>query len=185
MNGISKLIIIIVLLAFGILGYFFYKNSSESISNNSTTTSTSTSTSTVPKSTSKIYYQNNEYGFIFSLPDSWVDYSIIEDEWDGDSLDANGNLEESTVIGPLVSIRHPDWDYKAPRQDVPIMVFTLQQWNDMQADKFHIGAAPINPSEIGRNKKYVFAIPARYNFSYLTGYEEVDQLIRGDSLQAF
>ncbi len=131
-----------------------------------------------------VQYKNADYGFTFKLPDTWKDYSIIEDEWEGYSLTADGQSQTLKENGPLISIRHPDWDYKSPRQDIPVMVFTVSQWNDMQADKFHIGAAPINPSELGRNNKYVFAIPARYNFSYLTGFEEVDQIIRGDNFSA-
>ena len=152
---------------------------------NSMQTPTPTPTSTTPTPTPVgEQYKNTEYGFSFDLPDSWKGFTTIEDEWDGDTI-VSGQVKQGTVHGPLVSIRHPDWDYKAPRQDIPVMVFTIQQWNDMQADKFHIGAAPINPSEIGRNKKYVFAIPARYNFAYLTGFEEVDQIIKGDNFQAF
>ncbi|QHQ61916.1 hypothetical protein Ana3638_14920 [Anaerocolumna sedimenticola] len=57
------------------------------------------------------------------------------------------------------------------------MVFTLSQWDAMQQDKFHIGAAPINPEELGRNSKYVFALPARYNFAFPAGYEEVENIM--------
>lgn len=134
---------------------------------------------------SRINYKNVEYGFVMNLPESWDDFTTIEDEWVGDSLDTSGQKQVQSEKGTLISIRHPDWDYKSPRQDIPIMVFTLRQWSDMQADKFHIGAAPINPGEIGRNKKYVFAIPARYNFAYLIGFEEVDQIIRGDNFFTF
>jgi hypothetical protein len=63
------------------------------------------------------------------------------------------------------------------------MVFTIAQWNDLQNDKFHIGAAPIGPSELGRNSKYVFALPARYNFSFLPGFEEVEDILNGKPLK--
>lgn len=64
------------------------------------------------------------------------------------------------------------------------MVFTRKQWDALQKDAFHIGAAPIGPSELGRNHKYVLALPARYNFTDLPGLEEVDQIVRGKSLHA-
>jgi hypothetical protein len=64
------------------------------------------------------------------------------------------------------------------------MVFTLEQWNSLQQEKFHIGAAPIGPSELGRNNSYVFALPARYNFSFLKGYEEVESILNTHPLQA-
>src|SRR6185369_6547481 len=135
-------------------------------------------------STDTIEYKNTQYGFSVTLPKSWTGYTIVSSTWDGSSLDSKGQNYVSEH-GPLVSIRHPLWTAANPRQDIPVMVFTLKQWNDMQADQFHIGAAPINPSELGRNATYVFALPARYNFSYLTGFEEVDQIIQGKNLHAF
>jgi len=105
----------------------------------------------------------------------------VTDQWEGTAIGA----AKIAATGPLLSIRHPKWTSQNPRQDIPIMVFTLAQWNSLQQDKFHIGAAPINPSELGRNNKYVFALPARYNFAYPTGYEEVEQILNGKPLQAF
>ena len=64
------------------------------------------------------------------------------------------------------------------------MVFSRKQWNALQKDAFHIGAAPIGPNELGRNHKYVFALPARYNFAELPGLEEVDHIVQGKSLHA-
>ncbi len=145
---------------------------------------TGTATTTTANPSTKVEYKNTDYGFTFDLPDTWKGYTIIEDEWEGNSLvvSTQGIVTEH---GPLISIRHPDWEYKSPRQDIPVMVFTLKQWNDLQTEKFHIGAAPINPSELGRNTKYVFALPARYNFAYQTGYEEVEQILQGKPLHTF
>jgi len=132
----------------------------------------------------KIGYRNEQYGFSFSLPLSWDSYSIIKSTWDGDGLDsAAQNIKVAS--GPLISIRHPQWTKKNPRQDIPVMIFTISQWNDLQADKFHIGAAPIGPSELGRNAKYVFALPARYNFAFSIGYEEVEEIINSKTFKAF
>lgn len=58
------------------------------------------------------------------------------------------------------------------------MVFTPAQWNSLQGDEFHIGAAPMNPSELGRSSQYVLALPARYNYAFPTGYEEVEQILK-------
>ena len=84
----------------------------------------------------------------------------------------------------MISIRHPLWTEDTPRQDIPVMVFTVEQWEALKAEEFHIGAAPIGPSELGSNDAYVFALPARYNFEYLTGYEEVEAILRGSPLEA-
>lgn len=128
-----------------------------------------------------VEYTNNTYGFRIALPQGWKGYSIVEKVWEGVPVGANTVTEH----GPLISIRHPLWTTNVPRQDIPVMVFTLQQWNDMQAEKFHIGAAPIGPRELGRNTRYVFAIPARYNFAYLPGFEEVDEIINSNAFSAF
>ena len=127
-------------------------------------------------------YSNTNYGFNFSLPNSWKGYSIINSTWEG--LKIGGQNGETIVeTGPLISIRHPQWSSQSPRQDIPIMVFTLTQWNSLQQGKFHIGAAPIGPSELGRNNKYIFALPARYNYSFPQGYEEVENILKGNPLE--
>lgn len=135
-----------------------------------------------PKQVGSIIYDNKEYGFTFSLPLSWKGYKIITDKWQGMAFATNG--EKPVETGPLLYIRHPKWTKKIPRQDIPIMIFTIEQWNKMQQDKFHIGAAPINPSELSRNTEYVFALPARYNYAFPKGFEEVEEIIEEKSLLA-
>lgn len=77
------------------------------------------------------------------------------------------------------------WTAQNQRQDIPIMVFTHAQWDALQNGEFHIGAAPIGPSELARNSSYVFALPARYNYAFPPGYEEVESILRGDPLKPF
>lgn len=129
--------------------------------------------------TGAITYKNTQYGFEFKLPSSWKGYSIITDKWEGTPIGG----ETPAETGPLISIRHPLWTQENPRQDIPIMVFTIAQWNALQSEKFHIGAAPIGPSELGRNSLYVFALPARYNYAFLTGFEAVEKIISGKPLR--
>jgi len=135
------------------------------------------------ESNSSVVYKNTQYGFSFSLPDSWKSYTIITDQWEGYPLSQQGNTAVET--GPLLSIRHPQWTKEKPRQDIPILIFTISQWNSLQKEEFHIGAAPIGPRELGRNTKYVFALPARYNFAFPTGFEEVENILAGEPLQPF
>ena len=130
-----------------------------------------------------VEYQNAVYGLSVSLPDGWRGYSILNGTWEGLAVGENGEMPAAT--GPELSVRHPQWTELVPRQDIPIMVFTIEQWDRLQQDKFHIGAAPIGPSELGRNAKYVFALPARYNFAFPVGFEEVDALIQGKPLKTF
>lgn len=142
-----------------------------------TSTQTSTSPPSVPAVSQSIVYKNTEYGFNFTLPESWNGYSIILTQWAGY---AGAFTVEK---GPIISIRDPKWTSAAPRQDIPIMVFTINQWNSLQQDVFHIGAAPVNPSELGRNSTYVFALPARYNFASLPGVNEVEKILENKPLQ--
>jgi len=128
-----------------------------------------------------IVYENTQYGFTFSLPNTWEGYTIITEEWTGNPL---VDTLTKNVVGPTLLIRHPKWTSADPRQDIPIMIFTLAQWESMQNEDYHIGAAPFGPSELGRNSQYVFALPARYNFAFITGYEEIETLIEDNSLQA-
>lgn len=133
---------------------------------------------------SAITYKNSEYGFDFSLPASWTNYKIIDEKWEG--LAVGGDSGEKVVeTGPLLLIRHPKWTSEKVRQDIPVMVFTIKQWNSLQKDEFHIGAAPIGPSELGRNNKYVFALPARYNYAFPEGFEEVEDILKGNPLHPF
>ena len=126
---------------------------------------------------SALVYENNQYKFAFSLPETWQGFRLVIEEWEGRARDG-----KTVETGPVISIRHPEWTDNNPRQDIPIMVFTLAQWEKMQQEEFHIGAAPMGPKELGRNDQYVFALPARYNYAFPTGYEEVEEIIENDPL---
>ena len=130
----------------------------------------STATKSAQQAKGGLAYTNKTYGFRFALPDSWKGYSIIVKSW---------------AKGPLILIRHPLWTEADPRQDIPIMVLTLAQWELVQEGKLSVSAAPIGPDELARNSKYVFALPPRYNFAFLPGYEEVGEILKHDPLQAF
>lgn len=125
-----------------------------------------------------ITYHDTLYGFDFTLPASWKGYQIIADIWEGVPPGSSNVVEK----GPVITIRHELWTKEKPRQDIPILIFTLDQWKKLQKEKFHIGAAPIGPSELGRNNEYVFALPARYNYAFPEGYEEVEKILAGKPL---
>lgn len=130
-----------------------------------------------------VLYENTQYGLIVTLPSGWKGYTVRTEDWQGYSLE-EGQEGKITETGPEIFIRHPKWTQETPRQDIPILVFTLKQWEAIQNEKFHIGAAPMGPTELDRNSAYVFALPARYNFAFLPGYEEVDDLVRGGAIKA-
>ncbi len=128
-------------------------------------------------------YKNAEYGFVFPLPESWKGYSVVLLEWKGYLVGAEGDTPAEH--GPQIMIRHPQWTAAVPRQDIPIMVFTVTQWNSLQQEKFYVSAAPFGPRELGRNSKYVFALPPRYNYAFPEGYQEVDEIMLGNPLRPF
>ena len=126
-------------------------------------------------------YKNSLYGFMITLPLKWLGYSIITTSWNGYSSTSSSIIQ----TGPILSIRDPSWTVKVPRQEIPIMVFTLKQWSDLNRDQFNVGAAPMSPSILGKNNNYVFAIPARYNYAFISGYQEVQNILDGKPFQAF
>ena len=129
-------------------------------------------------------YTNKEYGFTFALPQDFEGYTILNEEWEG--TDIKNTASKARVFkGPQITIRDPRWTSQVPRQDIPIMILTVDQWNQLQNGEFSIGAAPVNPSERGQNSKYVFALPARYNYAFPEGYEEVQTILDGSPLAAF
>lgn len=129
-----------------------------------------------------IVYTNEEFGFNFSLPLSWKDYSIVNDKWEGVAIGNSGDGKDAEA-GTIIIIRHPLWTSENQYQDIPIMIFTHDQWDLIQKEELSIGAAPIGPKELGRNSNYIFALPARYNFAFPIGYEEVENILESNPLK--
>lgn len=163
--------------------------SSQNTPGGNATTPSATATPSVSPSASStptrvataITYRNAKYGFTFSLPLSWKGFSIVTSKWQGYNSKSGG----VTQTGPLLSIRHPLWTVAKKRQDIPILILTLNQWSALKRFEFNMGAAPIDPSELGRNSHYVFALPARYNYAFPIGYQEVAQILQGNPLHAY
>ncbi len=139
-----------------------------------------TSANLMKKRLSTVKYENARYGFSFYLPLDWKGYKIIQSEWKGEA--AKGNAE-IPLSGPIITIRNPHWSTQKPMQDIPIMVFTRKQWEALQSGQFLIGTAPVKPTELGRNEKFVFALPPQYNSVHLAGYEEVNEILANNPLK--
>ncbi|MDI3270619.1 MAG: hypothetical protein QJR00_07915 [Bacillota bacterium] len=133
-----------------------------------------------PETATTITFTSDPYGFRVDLPSDWKGYTTVEETWKGES-----ETGEKVASGPTILLRSPLWTAENPRQDIPIMIFTLHQWEMLQEGQFQIGAAPINPSELGRNDTYVFALPARYNYAFLPGYQEVEKILASHPLSTF
>lgn len=128
-----------------------------------------------------IQYVNKKFGFRFTLPADWRGYTIVMSGWRGRSGDAN----MADVEGPELLIRNPHWTEENPWEDIPIMIFTHSQWKLVKDGSLDVSAAPFGPEEIGRNQKYVFALPPRYSYDENHGYEEVIKIMEGSPLHAF
>ncbi len=133
-------------------------------------------------------YRNETYGFAVALPESWRGYTVTETKKDIWDVSGTG---QSKVIGqfPLIEIVHPLSTAEHPRQTIPIDVFTKEQWSHIGSESapelWSVSAAPLPPSKLGENSRYVFALPARYNFANLPGWEEVQKIIDSRPLSTF
>ena len=134
--------------------------------------------SSTPSTATSITYSNTLYGFTFTLPLTWTGYTVVNNSWRG--IDPNANKTVQT--GSLILIRNPKWTAAKKMQDIPIMVFTTGQWDSLKRQEYNVGAAPIPPSELGRNAQFVFALPARYNFAFPDGFKEVETILQGKPL---
>jgi len=136
-----------------------------------------------------IVYTNKQYGFRFYVPKSWKGYRIIKDKWSGGvSLaigSTGGRTDAADEEGPQITIRHPHWTEEHPYQDIPIMIFTHAQYDLADEGSLVVSAAPFGPGEIGRNAKYVFALPPRYTYAIPDGYQEVIDLMFRQPLHPF
>jgi hypothetical protein len=68
----------------------------------------------------------------------------------------------SLYTGPEIILRHPQWAAAAPWQDIPVMVFTPEEWALVEQQQLAVSAAPIGPSKLGENTNFVFALPPRW-----------------------
>jgi hypothetical protein len=134
-----------------------------------------------------IVYENRKYGFRFSLPETWRGYSVSVSEWEGGDgrTYQRGEVMPPPKKGPLITIRHPLSTDSNPRQDIMIMVFTKAQWKLVEEDKIILSAAPVGPKELGRNAKFVFALPPRFNGAGIEGWQEVGEIIQNHPLHTF
>lgn len=175
MNKFLISVIVLVLIAGGV---WWYLQSAKPTNAPNDQTSTSTS----------VTYSNTAYGFSVKLPGEWEGYVVNHKEWNG-QVYKNGQ-DAARDDGLLLSIAAPSSANIA--QDIPVMVFTHAQWNLIMAGNsststtfMSVSAAPIPPSKLGENSKYVFAIPPRYNYAFPQGYEKTDQIVQDKSAWSF
>ena len=130
-----------------------------------------------------VIYSNKQYGFSFTLPASWKGYTILTTTWSGaPSSDWTGTPPDQ---GPALTIRNPQWTQAGPREDIPVWIFTHDQWNRVQNDHLVVSAAPFPPTELGHNKRFFFGLPPRHLNDELPGWEEVAKIISNHPLHPY
>ena len=141
---------------------------------------TETQTSNTPTD-SAVLYTNSQYGFTFDLPQDWAGYKIVANAWNGNPLVSSAGKQ----TGPSLLVRNPNWTSTKKYEDIPVLVFTVAQWNSYLAGDYAVSAAPIAATELGRNNKYVFALPPRWDFDYSEGYQEAESIVQSNPLHPF
>jgi len=123
-------------------------------------------------------YSNQEYGFEMTFPNSWKGYAVLNNTWIGQ--DISGYSETAKRYSGLeIVFRNPNWTEEKHWQDIPIMVFTPDVWKLITEEKIAVSAAPIGPSKIGQNQKFIFATPTRwYGFTDDLGMEETVGIVK-------
>jgi hypothetical protein len=140
---------------------------------------------TLGQKASKAYeYRNTKYGFTFTLPASWEGCKIVESTWDGgDNSSPHGH--QLLERGPDIRIVNPQSIGSDEYQDIDVMIFTHKQWEDLKDGRYFVSAAPVDPGELGRNRKYVFAQPPRMINPNAPGADEIIGIMRSGPLHAF
>lgn len=164
MNKINLIIVILIgIISLPFLYLTFTPKRNESIVLPGLVMPELVATSTLSATTS--LYINQDYGFSLDLPTNWQGYTL-----------ATSSIDK----GVQITIRNAAWSTTSPLADIPVLVYPIAQWTKWQKTNFegYKTAAPIGPSERGRNEKYVFATAPRYNFSFLPGFEEVATILQ-------
>lgn len=168
---IIGMITILVMAAISIKGGFL-----NNTDKNKGTIEDATSTNGISnESDDQLSYKNEGYGFQLDFPESWKGYSVINDSWEGQLISS----PEIKFHGSKIIIRHPQWTEEKKWQDIPILIFNKEQWQLVQTENISLGAAPIGPSKLGENDKYVFALPARWiGFTADIGQNEASEIVK-------
>src|SRR6185437_6865362 len=112
-----------------------------------------------PRSSSATIYQNDLYGLTFHLPSDWTGYTVLHDRWQAYEYDDKLDRDVLAGTGPILILRHPIWRTDHRRQDIPILVFTTEQWQADVPERIYAGGTIY---ELCRNKRYVCGIYSRF-----------------------
>ncbi len=125
-----------------------------------------------------VLYRNAQLDFTFCLPARWRGYSVLIQQWQGQTYVPAADQIVVVENGPMIVLRHPQWKADDACQDIPILVFTRRQWEAMHEGKFSVGAGGLW-EEIMHNSKYAFAVSSRFNLDDgLKGWKEATDAVK-------
>lgn len=109
-------------------------------------------------------YHNAQYGLTFFLPSNWQGYSVLTQQWNSERYSPAADKTVVADHGPMITLRHPQWEASALYQDIPILVFTRSQWDALHQGKIwpSLYAGGVM-DEMWHNRRFVFGISSRYN----------------------
>jgi hypothetical protein len=126
-----------------------------------------------------LHYHNAKYDFTFCLPPSWRGYSVKIGQWDGGHYSSASDKTVITDHGEIIFLRYPQWKTNDLYQDIPIVMFTRNQWDDERTGKMsaYISAGG-TIDELWHDRNHVFAISSRYNAADdVKGWQEAPEII--------
>ena len=124
-------------------------------------------------------YHDGRYGFTFFLPASWRGYSASVQQLKDERYSTAEDKQITCGYTPMITLRHSQWRTDAPYQDIPILVFTLAQWDALHRGElwpslFAGGAM----DELWHDHEFVFAMSSRYNGADdVRGWKEVAEIV--------
>ncbi len=130
----------------------------------------------IDPATAPVVYHNADYGLTFTLPADWRGYTVLMQKWEGSDYVPAHDRAEVVAHGPMIILRHPQWTSENPRQDIPIDVFTRDQWDGLHAGRFEVGVGGYE-REFEHNERYVFAVSSRFDWGELKGREETEKIV--------
>jgi hypothetical protein len=125
-----------------------------------------------------IRYHNAQYDLAFYLPTDWKNYSVLTQQWNGEKYAPDKDAVVTMAHGSIIVLRNPQWKTNNLYQDIPICIFTRQQWDDINLGKYYAQGAGGVIYELWHNDKYVFCIHSRYNANdSVNGWKEVQDIV--------
>jgi hypothetical protein len=107
------------------------------------------------------------------LPESWEGYTVVTDTGKDKRVDGNGDV---VLNGPKLLIRSPEWNVRYADAGYPDSDFHTGGVGSGTAGTACRLRRADPAQRARRNSKYVFALPARYNFAISARWEELQSI---------